>query len=84
MPCDKSGKSKHRERRCLKSLKEINDLEVQINIELEKAKLLLSVLNCDSLATVKPELSKIFETIKKLEDEVTTTANWFGGTFNTG
>ena len=54
-----------------KCLKQINDIEDKIKIELEKVKLLLLLLNCESLDNIKPLLIKNFETIKLLEDEVT-------------
>ena len=65
---------KNKEKKCLNALKNINVIEDKINVELEKAKLLLSLLNCDTLGTIQPELQKIFEELKNLEDEVTTIA----------
>ncbi len=62
---------KHSEKKCVKSLKNINDIENKINVELEKAKLLLLLLNCENLDNIKSLLKKIFETIKLLEEEVT-------------
>ena len=62
---------KHSEKKCVKALKNINDIENKINIELEKAKLLLLLLNCENLDNIKPELKIIFEKIQKMEKEIT-------------
>ena len=63
---------KNKEKKCLNALKNINELEDKINVELQKAKLVLSLLNCDSLDTIKPVLEEIFLKIQSLEDEVVT------------
>ena len=65
---------KHSEKKCVKALKNINDIEDKINVELQKAKLVLSLLNCDSLDTIKPVLEEIFLKIQSLEDEVVITS----------
>ena len=54
-----------------KTFKKINELENKINIELEKAELLRSLLNCESLDDIKKPLTKIFKKIQSLEREVT-------------
>ena len=59
--------TKNIEKICLKSLKNINNLEDKINIELEKSKLLLLLLNCENLNNIQPLLKKIFEEIQMLE-----------------
>jgi hypothetical protein len=61
----------HREKKCVKALKNINDIEDKINVELEKAILLLSLLNCENLDNIKKPLTKIFKKIQSLEREVT-------------
>ena len=48
-------------------MKNINNLEDKINIELEKSKLLLLLLNCENLNNIQPLLKKIFEEIQMLE-----------------
>ena len=62
---------KHSEQKCVTVLKNINDIENKINIELEKAKLLLLLLNCENLDNIKKPLTKIFKKIQSLEREVT-------------
>jgi len=62
----------HREKKCVKALKNINDIEDKINVELEKAILLLSLLNCENLDNIKPLLKKIFKKNKLLKDEIFT------------
>jgi hypothetical protein len=61
---------KYSEKKCVKALKNINDIEDKINVELEKAKLLLLLLNCENLDNIKPKLKIIFEKIQKMEEEV--------------
>jgi hypothetical protein len=64
--CEKIQKSKN----CLKSLKKINELENKINIELEKSKLLLSLLNCENVDKIKQLLKKNFNEILVYETEI--------------
>ncbi len=58
---------KHSEKKCVKALKNINDIENKINVELEKAKLLLLLLNCENLNNIQPLLKNFFEEIQMLE-----------------
>ena len=73
MSCCNKERSKNTVRycQCLKTLKKINKIENKINIELEKAELLRSLLNCESLDDIKKPLTKIFKKIQSLEREVT-------------
>ena len=48
---------------CLKTLKKINKIENKINIELEKAELLRSLLNCENVDKIKQLLQKKFNEI---------------------
>ena len=70
MTCNNSCSTKYSNTKCLTALKKINDLEILINIQLAKAKLLLELLNCENLDKIKELLLKIFEEIKKLENGV--------------
>ena len=46
-----------------KTFKKINELENKINIELEKAELLRSLLNCENVDKIKQLLQKKFNEI---------------------
>jgi hypothetical protein len=63
--CNKVRSKKYSYCQCLKSLKEINELENKINIELEKAKLLLSLVNCENVDKIKQLLKTNFLEIEK-------------------
>jgi hypothetical protein len=71
--CNKNHSKSCREKKCLKSLKEINELENKINIELEKAKLLLSLLNCENVDKIKQLIQTNFNKILMDEEQV---AEW--------
>jgi hypothetical protein len=61
MSCCKSKKTNNS---CQSSLKKINKIENEIDTELQKVKLLLSLLNCHDLNKIKP---LILENFKKIE-----------------
>jgi hypothetical protein len=79
--CNKVRLKKYSYCQCLKSLKEINELENKINIELEKAKLLLSLVNCKNVDKIKQKLTNVFNNIKKEEKYIQ--AYGRGGSSNT-
>jgi hypothetical protein len=68
MPCcKKKHPAKCDEKECLNSLKKIMITENEILLELEQAKLLISLLNCETLDTIKIPLRALLS--KSNEDE---------------
>jgi hypothetical protein len=57
------------DKNCKKKLKKIKNIECNIHKELEKVKILLTLLNCENLENIKPLLKTIFSEIERLEKE---------------